>query len=117
MGFRGRSPAWVSLANRTTGLFVLWVVAILLLKHKQAVEEQDKLLHRLQEALAKVRTLKGLLLLCSSCQKVRDDRGDWKELTAYVRTNSEADFRPDLCPSCGELMFPDFYRGASQRLH
>jgi hypothetical protein len=61
--------------------------------------------------------LRGLLLQCSGCQKVRDEEGNWKDLTTYVRTNSEAEFRPDLCPACGEAMFPDFYRGSSLRTH
>ena len=118
------TPNWISLTNRAFGLIVIWIVTLLLLKQKQAEErrnqveqEREQLVYQLQEASANVRTLKGLLRFCSGCEKVRDDRGDWKDLPTYVKTNSEAKFQPDLCPSCGELMFPDFYRGLTQRLH
>jgi PAS domain S-box-containing protein len=84
---------------------------------KRAEEEREKLVRKLQDALARIKTLRGLVPICSSCQKVRDDRGSWKDLPTYVRSHSEADFRLDLCPDCGMLMFPEFYRGQNQRLH
>lgn len=79
-------------------------------ERKRTEEERENLVRQLQEALANVKTLKGLLSICSSCQKVRDDRGQWKDLETYVRNHSEADFHHGLCPSCGELLFPGFYK-------
>lgn len=80
------------------------------LVRKRAEEERERLIGELREALAKVKTLKGLLPLCSSCQKVRDARGTWRELEDLVCEQSEASFRQDLCPSCAEILFPGFYK-------
>jgi PAS domain S-box-containing protein len=84
---------------------------------KRAEGERERLVLQLQDALRNVKTLRGSLPICSSCQKVRDDRVGWQDLPAYVRGHSEADFKPDLCPDCGFGMFPDFYRGLTQGLH
>lgn len=57
---------------------------------------------RLQEALASVKTLKGLLPICASCKKIRDDQGYWNQLEAYIEEHSEALFTHGLCPKCLE---------------
>lgn len=77
---------------------------------KQAEMERESLIERLEEALASVKTLRGLLSICTGCQKVRDDRGGWKDLETYVRHHSEADFHHALCPMCAETLFPGFYQ-------
>lgn len=81
-----------------------------LLVRKRAEAERERLVEALQGALAKVKTLKGLLPLCSSCQKVRDARGRWRELEDLVCEHLQANFRQDLCPSCAEILFPGFYK-------
>ncbi len=57
---------------------------------------------RLQEALANIKTLKGLLPICASCKKIRDDQGYWNQLEAYIEKHSEALFTHGLCPKCLE---------------
>ena len=70
--------------------------------------EREKLIIELQEALAKVKTLKGLLPICAWCKKIRDDQGYWQQIEAYVRDHTEADFSHGICPSCAEkLKHPD----------
>lgn len=64
----------------------------------------------LQEALDKVKTLRGLLPICSSCKKIRDDQGYWHQLEAYIRDHSEADFSHGLCPECARRLYPEFYK-------
>ena len=54
----------------------------------------------LQEALAKVKTLSGLLPICSNCKKIRDDRGYWQQVERYVQDHSQAEFTHSLCPDC-----------------
>lgn len=61
---------------------------------------QEKLILELQEALANVRTLRGLLPICAWCKKVRDDKGYWKEVEEYVRDNTDASFTHGMCPDC-----------------
>ncbi|NJN94505.1 MAG: response regulator [Anaerolineales bacterium] len=63
----------------------------------------------LQTALAKVKTLRGLLPICASCKKIRDDGGYWHLLEVYIRDHSEADFTHGLCPDCLTKIYPEFY--------
>ncbi len=56
----------------------------------------------LQEALAKIKTLRGLIPICASCKKIRGDQGYWQQLEDYLVEHSEADFTHGLCPECLE---------------
>ncbi len=67
--------------------------------------EQKTLIARLQEALANVKTLKGLLPICASCKKVRDDKGYWHQVEVYVRDRSDAEFSHGICPECAEKYY------------
>lgn len=62
-------------------------------KLRESVEE-------LQEALERVRTLKGLLPICSRCKKVRDDSGYWQNVDAYISEHTDTEFSHGLCPDC-----------------
>jgi len=64
--------------------------------------ERERLIAELQDALAKVKTLKGLLPICAWCKKIRDDQGYWQQIEAYVRDHSEADFSHGICPLCAQ---------------
>lgn len=72
-----------------------------------AERERDHLILELREALSKVRTLSGLLPLCSYCKKIRDDKGYWNQLEAYLQKHSEADFSHSICPDCADKHFPE----------
>lgn len=72
---------------------------------KEADEERKRLICELQEALAKIKTLKGLIPICASCKKIRDDKGYWHQIEVYVRDHSEADFSHDLCPDCIKKLY------------
>jgi len=74
---------------------------------KRAEEEREKLIHELQEALAKVRTLSGMLPICASCKKIRDDKGYWNQMEAYIRDHSEAEFSHSICPDCKKKLYGD----------
>jgi len=67
----------------------------------------------LQEALEKVRVLRGLLPICSVCKKIRNDQGYWIQLEVFIRDHSEADFTHSLCPSCAAQMYPGRAKGES----
>ncbi|HSB31364.1 MAG TPA: hypothetical protein VLD55_07155 [Candidatus Sulfobium mesophilum] len=77
---------------------------------KEAEEKQKNLVARLQEALAKIRTLSGILSICASCKKIRDDRGCWNQVDAYIRDHSEAEFSHSICPDCAKKLDPDYFR-------
>ena len=71
-------------------------------ERERARAEREKLIIELQEALAKVKTLKGLLPICAWCKKIRDDSGYWQQIEAYIRDRSEADFSHGICPACAQ---------------
>ena len=60
---------------------------------------------KLQEALANVKTLKGLVPICANCKKIRDDAGYWNELERYIEAHSDAFFSHGVCPECMELLY------------
>jgi CheY-like chemotaxis protein len=63
----------------------------------------------LQEALIKVKTLSGLLPICASCKKIRDDQGYWQQVEVYIREHSDAEFSHGLCPDCARKLYPELY--------
>jgi len=70
--------------------------------HEQIIA-QDKLVAsngQLQEALNEVKTLRGIIPICSYCKKIRDDKGFWNQLEAYIHSHSEAEFSHGACPEC-----------------
>jgi PAS domain S-box-containing protein len=77
-------------------------------KRKQAENEREKLLKELQKALENVKALSGLLPICASCKKIRDDKGYWNQIEHYIHTHSEAEFSHGLCPDCLKKLYPDF---------
>ena len=78
------------------------------IERKRTLEEQIRLISQLQEALAKVKQLSGLLPMCASCKKIRDDNGYWNQLEAYISDHSEADFSHGICPECVKKLYPEY---------
>lgn len=76
----------------------------LLVRAARYAIERQRLIRELQEALAQIRTLRGLIPICSMCKKIRDDEGYWGQLEEYIRHHTDADFTHGLCPDCYEEM-------------
>ena len=74
----------------------------------KGAKERENIILELQDALAEVITLRGIIPICSSCKKVRDDKGYWNQLESYIRDHSEADFSHSICPECAKELYPDF---------
>jgi hypothetical protein len=70
--------------------------------------EREKLITDLREALTNIKTLKGLLPICASCKNVRDDKGYWQQIEAYVSEHSDAEFSHGICPDCAEKLYPGY---------
>jgi PAS domain S-box-containing protein len=82
-------------------------------ERKEAEEEREKLIGELKDALAQVKTLSGLIPICSSCQKIRDDKGYWNQVADYISTRSEAEFTHGFCPDCAENFkkkYPEYFK-------
>ena len=77
---------------------------------KQIEKERDKLIKDLQRSLAKVKTLSGMLPICSSCKKIRDDKGYWNQIEAYIHQHSDAKFSHGICPECTQKLYPEYYK-------
>jgi hypothetical protein len=73
--------------------------------------EREKLITDLQDAAANIKTLHGLIPICASCKKVRNDGGYWQQVEVYIRDHSEADFSHGLCPECAARLYADYYEG------
>ncbi|MBU1450759.1 MAG: GAF domain-containing protein [Proteobacteria bacterium] len=71
--------------------------------------EQEATIRQLREALDQVKTLKGLLPMCSICKKVRDDQGYWNKLEVYLSKHSSAEVSHGLCPDCVRQHYPEVY--------
>lgn len=77
-------------------------------RRKQQESERQQLITELQDALGRVKMLTGLLSICASCKKIRDEHGSWEPLEIYIRERSSADFSHGLCPQCLKKLYPDF---------
>jgi DNA-binding response OmpR family regulator len=74
----------------------------------RAERDRDRLIGELQEALANIRTLRGLLPICCHCKKIRDDKGYWSQLEKYIHEHSDAEFSHSICPDCLGKLYPDY---------
>ena len=75
---------------------------------QRAERERERLINDLQEAVKSIRTLRGLIPICSGCKKVRNDRGYWEQVEDYVRAHSEATFSHGLCGECARKLYPEY---------
>jgi ligand-binding sensor domain-containing protein len=65
--------------------------------------------NELEEALAKVKVLTGLLPICATCKKIRDDKGYWNKVEHYITEHSDARFTHSICPDCAKRLYPELY--------
>jgi len=76
-------------------------------ERKNEIKEKAELIEKLQNALEDVKTLKGLLPICASCKRIRDDRGYWNQLESYVSKHTDASFTHSICPECAQKLYPE----------
>lgn len=106
--------------------FLLAVICVALTRYRQVTDEmlheigaqRDELIAvnaelnrknaELNNALTQVKTLSGLLPICSSCKQIRDESGTWNNLEIYIRNHSGAEFSHGLCPSCAKKLYPEY---------
>lgn len=91
---------WGRLAGRI-------VVARDITLQKQMQSERERLIGELQAAIKTVTKLEGLLPLCSSCHKVRDDGGYWAQIESYLSTRTGVEFTHGICPDCMTRLYPE----------
>ena len=79
----------------------------LLVRAARYAMEREHLIRELREAVARIKTLTGLLPICAGCKKIRDDKGYWRQVDSYITLHSEAKFTHSLCPDCMVKYFPE----------
>ena len=82
---------------------------------RDAERQKELVIADLQQALEKVKLLSGMLPICASCKKIRDDRGYWNQIESYIRAHSEAEFSHSICPECLRKLYPDFVDESAEK--
>ena len=82
-------------------------IEMALYKHRMEVEREN-LITELRAALAQVKVLSGLLPICASCKKIRDDKGYWNDVENYIRKHSDAEFTHGFCPDCADKLLTGY---------
>lgn len=78
-------------------------------EYKLIATERENIINQLQRALLEVKRLSGLLPICSSCKKIRNDEGYWEQLEVYIRDRTEAEFSHGICPACAKKLYSEFF--------
>jgi PAS domain S-box-containing protein len=78
-------------------------------RHLEA--ERDKLVAELSDAAHNAKVLTGLLPICASCKKIRDEQGQWGPVEVYIRERSHAKFTHGICPECKDKLYPGLGEG------
>lgn len=94
------------------GLWISWTMHIYRRRQFANQLEQIALTEKLQVANDEIRTLQGILPLCSGCKKIRDDKGYWSQIDAYIEANTDTQFSHGMCSSCIETLYgeQEWYR-------
>lgn len=96
----------------TVAIFIVFALAFFSVRRwKEIRNARNVLFHRhkeLQKALSEINQLRGIIPICASCKKIRDDKGYWHQVESYVHDHSGAEFSHGICPECMEKLYPEF---------
>jgi CheY-like chemotaxis protein len=76
---------------------------------RRLVELERTARQQLEESLAKIKQLSGLLPICAKCKCIRDDKGYWNQLEHYLSTHADIEFSHGICPKCARELYPDLF--------
>lgn len=85
-------------------------------ERKQLEAEREQLICDLKEALTRITRLEGILSICASCKKIRNDQGEWNQLEAYLHAYSGVEFSHGICPGCAKKLYPDIFKSGTSSL-
>jgi len=103
-------PALIAVAGFVISMLLTWLTWSLVTGRERAiraVREREKLIAELQKAFAEIKTLQGILPICSVCKKIRDDKDAWKQMETFIIEHSEAVFSHGYCPDCAQKALKD----------
>jgi PAS domain S-box-containing protein len=102
--------SYISAPIMDRGTVVAAVIAFHDITRRKEIEaERERLILDHMDALSKIKTLSGMLPICSSCKRIRDDAGYWTQIETYINEHSEAEFSHGMCPECAAKMYPEYY--------
>ncbi len=93
------------------------IVARDITERKRQEKERLRLIQELTDALRRVKTLSGLLPICASCKKIRNDDGYWEQVETYIKSRSNAEFTHGICPGCVKELYPEYESVLLQDIH
>lgn len=109
--FAGRHQKWEIDDFVVTGLFLMLAFGLFALRRSRetirTMKELAQYARELQATTNEVRQLQGIIPICASCKKIRDDKGFWHQVERYISDHSEADFSHSLCPDCIAKLYPE----------
>jgi len=98
-----------------SALVVIGLAGLVLGGHRwrtgQLRAREEMLARRVEDAVGQVKLLRGMLPICSSCKKIRDDGGYWSQIETYIHEHTEAEFSHSICPDCIQRLYPDYAGG------
>ena len=84
-------------------------------RYRQALGHLAETNAKLSQALAEIKTLSGLLPICSKCKKIRDDEGYWQLVEVYIKARADVEFSHGLCPDCAKALYPQVFKEENER--
>ena len=102
------SSVFLAIWNTAIRLLSFLIIAYTMSKIRFLLTEERKLSKDLRDALVQIKTLSGLIPICASCKKIRDDKGYWNQLETYIQEHSQAEFSHGICPDCMKKLYGDF---------
>jgi len=99
----------VVMVNRRLGYDLHLQKEVELSRRREEHDARQRLLDEREKTISELKILSGMLPICSSCKKIRDDQGYWSQLEDYIHTHSQAEFSHSLCPLCAERFYPDLF--------
>lgn len=85
------------------------------IERRQLEDEKKKYIDELKAALTKIKTLKGLIPICASCKKIRNDKGFWDDVESYVMKHADVTFSHGICPDCMNKLYPDYMKNREKK--
>ena len=96
------------MVNKATGRIEAIGVTRDITERKRAEDALQEKAVELRRALDQIKTLRGIVPICSGCKKIRDDQGSWHQVEVYVHDHTEAEFSHGLCPECLKRLYPKY---------
>ncbi len=105
-------PEQFEFISSPKAIWALGLIGLGIGMHRLRAREKEKenFILELTEAISEVKKLSGMLPICASCKKIRDDKGYWNQIESYIGDHSEAEFTHGICPDCSKKLYPEIYK-------